>query len=182
MDAFCQTWSPRLLSVLRIVTALLLLQHGTAKFFGFPHVDAFDNLQFASLLGAAGVLELVGGVLILIGLFTRPVAFILSGYMAVAYFMAHAPRGFFPLLNGGELAIVYCFVFLYFCLAGAGEWSLDRLRASAAERATLSPAWGEDALAEPWMVARVQGRATGKRAPLPERAPVEVVEDSRASR
>ena len=98
--------------MLRIVTAVLFLQHGTAKFFGFPHVDAFDNMQFASLLGAAGVLEIVGGLLILIGLFTRPVAFILSGFMAVAYFMAHAPQGFYPLLNQGELAVLYCFVFL----------------------------------------------------------------------
>ena len=126
-----QTWSPRLLSVLRIMTALLFLQHGTAKFFGFPHVAMFDNLQFVSLLGAAGLLELVGGVLILIGLFTRPVAFILSGFMAVAYFMAHAPQGFYPLQNQGELAVLYCFVFLYFAAAGAGEWSVDAARRAA---------------------------------------------------
>jgi putative oxidoreductase len=128
MDAFCKTWSPRLLSVLRIVTAVLFLQHGTAKFFGFPHVDAFDNMQFASLLGAAGVLEVVGGLLILIGLFTRPVAFILSGFMAVAYFMAHAPQGFYPLLNQGELAVLYCFVFLYLSVAGGGAWRADAAR------------------------------------------------------
>ena len=128
MDDFCRTWSPRLLSVLRIMTALLFLQHGTAKFFGFPHVAYFDNLQFMSLLGAAGVLELVGGVLILIGLFTRPAAFILSGFMAVAYFMAHAPQGFFPILNRGELAVLYCFVFLYLAAAGPGPWSLDAMR------------------------------------------------------
>jgi putative oxidoreductase len=128
MDSFCQTWSPRLLSVLRIVTAVLFLQHGTAKFFGFPHVDAFDNMQFASLLGAAGVLEIVGGLLILIGLFTRPVAFILSGFMAVAYFMAHAPQGIYPLLNQGELAVLYCFVFLYLSAAGGGAWSADAAR------------------------------------------------------
>src|SRR5262245_54905839 len=108
MDKLSLTWSPRLLSVLRIMTALLFLQHGTAKFFGFPHVAYFDNLQFVSLLGAAGVLELVGGVLILIGLFTRPVAFILSGFMAVAYFLAHASQGFYPLVNQGELAVLYC--------------------------------------------------------------------------
>ena len=130
MDDFCRTWSPRLLSVLRIVTALMLLQHGTAKFFGFPHVGAFDNLEFVSLLGAAGVLELVGGVLILIGLFTRPVAFILSGFAAVAYFLAHAPQGFFPLLNQGELAVLFCFIFLYFSVAGGGEWSVDAARGS----------------------------------------------------
>src|SRR4029453_15284655 len=128
MDEFCQTWSPRLLSLLRIVTALLFLQHGTAKFFGFPHVNAFDNLQWASLLGAAGVLEIVGGLLMLIALFTRPAAFILSGFMAVAYFMAHATQGFYPLLNQGELAVLYCFVFLYFSVAGGGGWSVDAER------------------------------------------------------
>jgi len=131
MDSFCQAWSPRLLSVLRIVTALMLLQHGTAKYLGFPHVAAFDNLQFVSFLGAAGVLELVGGLLILIGLFTRPVAFILSGFMAVAYFMAHAPQGLYPLLNQGELAVLFCFVFLYFSVAGGGAWSLDAARRAA---------------------------------------------------
>src|SRR5215470_11713243 len=128
MDKLYQTWSPRLLSLLRIVTALLFLQHGTAKFFGFPHVAYFDNLELVSLLGAAGVLELVGGVLILIGLFTRPVAFILSGFMAVAYFMAHAPQGFYPLLNQGELAVLYCFIFLYLSVAGGGAWSADAAR------------------------------------------------------
>ena len=131
MDDFCRTWSPRLLSVLRIMTALMFLQHGTAKFFGFPRVAMFDNLQILSLLGAAGVLELVGGVLILIGLFTRPVAFILSGFMAIAYFMAHAPQDFYPLLNQGELAVLYCFVFLYFSVAGGGEWSVDAARQAA---------------------------------------------------
>jgi len=128
MDSFCQTWSPRLLSVLRIVTALLLLQHGTAKYLGFPPVADFANLQFLSLLGASGVLELVGGVLMLIGLFTRPVAFVLSGFMAVAYFLAHAPQGFYPMLNQGELAVLYCFVFLYLSVAGGGAWSLDAAR------------------------------------------------------
>ena len=128
MDSFCQTWSPRVLSVLRIMTALLFLQHGTAKYLGFPHVAAFDDLQFLSLLGASGVLELVGGVLMLIGLFTRPVAFILSGFMAVAYFLAHASQGFYPLLNQGELAVLYCFVFLYLSVAGGGAWSADAAR------------------------------------------------------
>jgi len=125
MEKFCQAWSPRLLSVLRIMTALMLLQHGTAKYLGFPHVAAFDDLQPLSLLGASGVLELVGGVLILIGLFTRPVAFILSGFAAVAYFMVHAPQGFYPLLNQGELAVLYCFIFLYLSVAGGGAWSAD---------------------------------------------------------
>jgi putative oxidoreductase len=128
MDSFCQTWSPRVLSVLRIMTALLLLQHGTAKYLGFPHVADFANLQFLSLLGASGVLELVGGVLMLIGLFTRPVAFILSGFMAVAYFLAHASQGFYPMLNQGELAVLYCFVFLYLSVAGGGAWSADAAR------------------------------------------------------
>jgi len=126
MDAFCQTWSPRLLSVLRIMTALMFLQHGTAKYLGFPKVAAFDNLQFMSLLGAAGVIEIVGALLLLIGLFTRPVAFILSGFMAVAYFMAHAPQGLYPLLNQGELAVLYCFIFLLIAAQGPGIWSLDR--------------------------------------------------------
>ena len=131
MDSFCQTWSPRVLSVLRMVTALLFLQHGTAKYLGFPPVADFANLQFLSLLGASGVLELVGGVLMLIGLFTRPVAFILSGFMAVAYFLAHASQGFYPLLNQGELAVLYCFVFLYLSVAGGGAWSLDAARRAA---------------------------------------------------
>ena len=125
MDKFCQAWSPRLLSVLRITTALMLLEHGTAKFFGFPHVAAFDNLQFMSLLGAAGVLEIGGGLLLLIGLFTRPVAFILSGFAAVAYFLAHAPQGFYPMLNQGEPAVLYCFILLYLSVAGGGAWSAD---------------------------------------------------------
>jgi len=119
------TWSPRLLSVLRIVAALLFLQHGLAKLLHFPHVAMFDQLQLFSLLGLAGVIELVGSVLLLIGLFTRPVAFIMSGEMAVAYFMVHGPRGFFPILNQGELALLFCFVFLYLAAAGGGPWSVD---------------------------------------------------------
>jgi putative oxidoreductase len=118
------TWQPRLLGLLRIATALLLLQHGTAKFFGFPHV--FDNLQFLSLLGFAGVLEFSGGILLLLGLYTSPVAFILSGEMAFAYFLAHAQKSFFPILNGGELAALYCFVLLYLAVAGGGAWSFTR--------------------------------------------------------
>lgn len=128
MGGFCATWSPRLLSVLRIVTGFLYLQHGTAKLLHVPHLANFDNVQLMSLIGLAGVLELVGGLLVLIGLFTRPVAFILSGEMAVAYFMAHAPRDFLPLLNGGELAVMYCFVFLYLSVAGGGVWSVDAFR------------------------------------------------------
>lgn len=122
---FHAAWAPRLLSVLRIVAALLFLQHGTAKLFQFPHVAMFDGLQLLSLMGVAGLLELVGGLLLAGGLFTRPVALLLSGEMAFAYFMAHAPRGFFPILNGGELAALYCFVFLFLAAAGPGPWSMD---------------------------------------------------------
>lgn len=123
-------WSSQILSLLRIMAGLLFLAHGTAKYFAFPHVAMFDNLQPASLPGVAGIFELVGGTLIVVGLFTRPVAFILSGMMAVAYFLAHAPQNFFPLLNGGEPAILFCFVFLYLAAAGGGAWSADALRKS----------------------------------------------------
>ena len=123
-------WQPRLLGLLRIVTALLLLQHGTAKLFGFPHVAMFDNVQLLSLLGIAGILEFAGGVLLLLGVCTRPVAFILSGEMAVAYFLAHAQKSFFPILNQGELAVLYCFVLLYLAVAGGGAWSLTDRRTS----------------------------------------------------
>ena len=125
---FFAVWSPRALSVLRIVASALFMQHGTAKLFHVPHVPSFDNLQPLSLVGVAGMLELGGGLLLLIGLFTRPVAFVLSGEMAVAYFIAHAPRGLLPLLNGGELAVVYCFLFLYLSVAGGGAWSIDAYR------------------------------------------------------
>jgi putative oxidoreductase len=106
--------------------ALSRARHGEAV--RYPHDAAFDKLQLFSLLGFAGVLEVVGSVLILLGLFTRPAAFILSGEMAMAYFAAHAPRGFFPLLNHGEAAVFYCFAFLYLAVAGGGVWSLDRRR------------------------------------------------------
>ena len=129
--AFYATWSPRLLGLLRIILGFLFLQHGTAKLFGAPHVAMFDGLQVFSLMGVAGILELVGGALLLLGLFTRPVAFILSGQMAAAYFMAHAPQGFLPILNGGELAVLYSFIFLYFAAAGGGAFSLDGLRRKA---------------------------------------------------
>src|SRR3954463_2124874 len=116
------TWGPRALSVLRIMVGLLFLEHGTQKIFDFPPRPQAPPFELFTLVpGLAGVLELVGGILIVLGLFTRPVAFILSGEMAVAYFMSHAPRGFFPIGNGGnagELAILYCFVFLYLWLAG----------------------------------------------------------------
>jgi putative oxidoreductase len=128
-NAFFGTWTPRALAVLRIVTAYLFAMHGTAKLLGVPHQAMFDGLQVMSLIGVAGILELVGGALLLIGLFTRPVAFVLCGFMAVAYFMAHASQGqpLVPMLNKGELAVLYCFVFLYFAVAGAGAWSVDGL-------------------------------------------------------
>lgn len=120
-------WAPRLLSVLRIITGFLFMAHGTQKLLGFPAGPDMRQPELMSLPGLAGVLELFGGALILIGLFTRPVAFVLSGLMAVAYFMAHAPQGFWPILNRGELAVLYSFLFLYLSAAGGGEWSLDRL-------------------------------------------------------
>jgi putative oxidoreductase len=124
------SWSGPILSVLRIMTGLLFLAHGTTKIFQFPLTDYFkDGVPLFSFMGFAGLLEVVGGILIVLGLFTRVTAFILSGMMAVAYFMAHAPQGFYPILNGGELAIMYCFVFLYLAAAGGGPWSLDAKRA-----------------------------------------------------
>ena len=117
-------WQPRLHSILRIVTAFLFIQHGTQKMFGFPAAQQ-GPFELASLMGAAGTLEVVGGLLLLIGLFTRPVAFILSGEMAFAYFMVHAPQSFWPMLNGGELAVQWSFLFLFFAVAGGGAWSLD---------------------------------------------------------
>jgi len=134
--SFVESWSPPLLSLLRIVAAYLFLLHGTAKLLGFPHVAQFDNLVLASLPGIAGILELVGGTLLLLGLFTRPVAFILSGQMAAAYFIGHASKGnpLFPVLNGGDAAILYCFVFLYLAAAGPGPWSVDAARTGGASR------------------------------------------------
>jgi putative oxidoreductase len=124
---FLDKFSGQLLSVLRIVSALLFMAHGTGKFFQFPPVEQFPNAPAAMTLPwFAGVLELVGGALLTLGLGTRIVAFILSGEMAVAYWMAHAPQATFPIQNGGELAIMFCFVFLYIAAAGGGPWSLDR--------------------------------------------------------
>jgi putative oxidoreductase len=120
-------WSPRVRSVLRIVAGLLVLQYGTAKLLGWPVVKMFENLPWLSLFGVAGMFELVGGTLLVLGLFTRPVAFVMSGEMAAAYFIEHFPRGFFPLLNHGDLAVALCFVFLYLACAGGGPWSLDAI-------------------------------------------------------
>jgi len=129
-NAFYTTWTPRAQGLLRIVTAYLFITHGTAKHFALPHVASFDKLQVFSLIGFAGMIELVGGALLLIGLFTRPVAFILSGEMAFAYFIGHASQGnaLVPMLNRGELAVLYCFVFLFFAAAGAGAFSIDAIR------------------------------------------------------
>jgi putative oxidoreductase len=118
-------WTPRLLSVLRIMTAFLFMAHGAQKLFGFLAPPGMPAAAMGSLMWVAGVLEFFGGLLFLIGLFTRPVAFILSGFAAAAYFMAHAPGGFWPLQNKGELAVLYCFVFLFFAAAGGGVWSVD---------------------------------------------------------
>jgi putative oxidoreductase len=114
--------SPYILSVLRIVAALLFLQHGLQKYFGFPSAGP----PMTPLLYVQGVIEIVGGVLLLVGAWTRPVAFILAGDMAAAYFMAHFPRSFFPAVNGGDGAVLYCFVFFYIFFAGGGPWSVDR--------------------------------------------------------
>lgn len=120
-------WSPYLLSVLRIIAAFTFISHGTQKLFAFPVLEPRDPVPLLSMLGLAGVLESVGGSLLLLGLFTRPAAFILAGHMAFAYFIAHAPRGFWPLLNGGEVAVLFCFIWLYLAAAGPGRWSLDAL-------------------------------------------------------
>ena len=148
-------WQPRVLSVTRIMVGLLFLEHGLAKILDFPHQPTHQPFVLMSLNpGAQGLLELLGGLLLVLGLFTRPVAFILAGDVAVAYFMAHAPRGFFPLVNGGELAIIYCFVFLYFWLAGAGAWGLDRLRAPA-PRLVRPLSTSRDEIAGAWQVSRI---------------------------
>jgi putative oxidoreductase len=117
-------WTPRLLSVARIFIALLYLQHGLSKYFSFPAPPP-ANFHMFSLYGLAGAIEIIGSLLLLFGLFTRPAAFIMSGEMAVAYFMNRPPRGLFPLLNGGSLEYLYCFVFFIFFLIGPGSWSLD---------------------------------------------------------
>ncbi|HEY3910171.1 MAG TPA: DoxX family protein [Stellaceae bacterium] len=128
-------WEPRVLSILRIMVGLLYMQHGLNKLFDFPPTPTHMPYHLISLVpGLAGILEAFGGLLVVLGLFTRPVAFLLSGEMALAYFMAHAKRGFFPLLNGGETAVLYCFIFFYLFVAGAGVWSLDRLLAPRSAR------------------------------------------------
>jgi putative oxidoreductase len=123
-----ETWAPRLLSLLRIVAGLQFLEHGTQKFFSFPTRPGPSAPELLSMYGIQGCLEIVGGILIILGLFTRPVAFILAGDMAAAYFISHYPKNFFPALNGGDAAILFCFVFLYMAAAGAGPWSVDATR------------------------------------------------------
>jgi putative oxidoreductase len=121
-------WTPRFLGIMRIVVGLLFLQHGLAKLFGWPHVANFDNLHAFQLVWFAGIIELVGSTLLTIGLYTRCAAFVMSGEMAFAYFIAHGPRSFFPILNGGEGAILFCFIFFYFFLVGSGSYSIDNTR------------------------------------------------------
>ena len=119
-------WAPRLLGVLRIVAALIFMAHGTQKLLGFLASPGPGPAAF-SLPWIAGAFELVGGALLALGLFVRPVAFVLAGVMAAAYWIAHAPKSFFPVLNGGDAAILYCFVFLFMAAAGGGPWSLDNV-------------------------------------------------------
>jgi putative oxidoreductase len=131
-------WTPELLSVLRIVAAFLFIAHGTQKLFLFPAGQLSSAaVPLWSQAGAAGVIEVVGGALLLVGLFTQPVAFVLSGEMAFAYFLKHAPKDFWPVMNGGELAALYCFLFLFLAAAGGGPWSLDAIR--------RRPRWRENA-------------------------------------
>ena len=121
------SWQSEARGVLRIMTGLLIMQHGTQKLFNFPDATK-GSADLASLMGLAGIIEFFGAVLFVIGLWTRPVAFLLAGFCAVAYWMAHASRSLYPIMNGGELAALYCFVFLYFVAAGAGAWSVDGRR------------------------------------------------------
>jgi putative oxidoreductase len=141
-----RSWAPYLLSILRIVAAFLFIQVGTAKLFAFPAaiMPGGGRAPVASLAGIAGILETFGGLLLLLGLFTRPVAFLLSGEMAVAYFIGHAPQGFWPVLNQGAPAVFYCFLFLYLSAVGPGPWSLDALRRPGAEIPGAGPVLARD--------------------------------------
>ena len=126
MSNFLDRYQPNMIAVLRIVTALIFMEHGTQKLFGFPAPSERGLPELFSLSWFGGIMELAGGLLIAFGLFTRPVAFLLAGEMAVAYWGFHAPRNFFPVLNGGDAAILYCFVFLLLVFTGPGAWSIDR--------------------------------------------------------
>ena len=123
-------WAPRALSLLRIVAALVFMEHGTGKLFGFPTWPAGGRPAMFEEEWFAGIIEGLGGLLLAFGLFIRPAAFIMSGEMAIGYWTFHAPKSFFPLLNGGDAAMLYCFIFLYIFVAGGGAWSLDRLRSA----------------------------------------------------
>ncbi len=127
LNSFYSRWSESMLSILRIVSSLLFMQHGAQKLFGFLAPTQPASHPLLSLMGIAGVLEFFGGLLLALGLFTRPVAFLVAGEMAVAYLMVHAPKGFWPIQNRGDLAFLWCFVFLYMAVAGGGAWSLDHL-------------------------------------------------------
>lgn len=129
-QSFRTTWSPRMLSILRIMVGLLFMEHGLSKYFGFPAPFPVA-VQVVSQLGLAGAIEIVAGALVAIGLFTRIAAFIASGEMAFAYFMVHFPKSFFPLVNGGDPAVLYCFIFLFFALEGGGPWGIDAARSRA---------------------------------------------------
>ncbi len=130
MNQWLTRWSPGMLSILRIVTGLIFLEHGTQKFLSFPAGQmAGGGPAFDSPASFAGIVELVAGLLVALGLFTRPAAFLASGTMAVAYWIAHAPQNAFPVNNSGDAAILYCFVFLYLVFAGGGPWSIDAVRA-----------------------------------------------------
>ena len=125
MEDFLDRQRPHFLSILRIMAGLLLIPHGTMKFFGWPTGEG--GTELFSLMGLAAAIEIVGGILLVIGLFTRTTAFIVSGFLAAAYFMAHAPQDFLPIVNQGELAVLWCFVTFYIFAAGAGPWSVDAL-------------------------------------------------------
>ena len=130
LTPFQATWAPRALGILRIVAGYLFIAHGTTKIFQAPYIEMFANVPLASLAGIAGLLEVTGGALLILGLFTRPAAFVLSGLMAFAYFIGHAPQGnvLLPILNQGELAVLYTFVFLFFAVVGGGAFALDNVR------------------------------------------------------
>ena len=130
VDPLPRSWTPTLLSVLRLIAGFLFIAHGSQKLLGFPAPMPGGPIDMQSLMGVAGIIELIGGALLLLGLLTRPIAFLLSGEMAVAYFLRHSPTGFWPLVNGGELAVLYCFLFVFFAAAGGGPLSIDALLAA----------------------------------------------------
>jgi putative oxidoreductase len=138
-DAFQAEWTPRLLSIVRILLGLLFMEHGLSKYFAFPAPPTPANFQFFSIFGLAGLIEIVGGLLLTLGLYTRAAAFIMSGEMAVAYFMLRPQRSFFPILNGGDLEAVYSLFFFTFFLIGGGAWSLDRTWRRSSDRVPVSP-------------------------------------------